>query len=171
MNIDDNSSPEEIKSQLTNQYILRKSEDYVEMKKRDPSFFRDILPYYTPLIISVSTHILYFYTGNMLLPGWLMYIGTPLYNLIMLDDDKNIEKKNEKAHLSNKLYVAPLWGMIIFQLLSYLWCLALFSTNWKPDHWLFEAKPETTFSYIMFALVQTFFTGVAAIAGHELVHR
>jgi len=81
------TSPESIKKQLTNEYILRKSEDYSSEKIGDPSFLRDILPFYKPLAIIVGGHVLYFCTGNMLLSGWVMYIATPFYNWIMLDDE------------------------------------------------------------------------------------
>jgi len=41
-----------------------------------------------------------------------MYIGTPLYNMIMLDDEQNIAKKNEKSYYNNKQYWVPLWVTI-----------------------------------------------------------
>ena len=81
----------------------------------------------------------------MLLPGWIVYIGTPIYNMILLDDADNVAKKNEKVYINNQGYYAPMWALIFFQFASYLWCLALFSTHWKPDHWVFEMKPEGTF--------------------------
>jgi len=76
-----------IEKQLTNEYILRKSEDYSSEKIGDPSFLRDILPFYKPLVLIVGGHVLYFYTGNMLLSAWVIYIATPFYNMIMLDDE------------------------------------------------------------------------------------
>ena len=54
-------------------------------------------------------HVQYFYTGNMLLAGWIMYIGIPIYNLIVLDDGKDIEKKKEKSHFNNNWFLVPLW--------------------------------------------------------------
>ena len=70
--------------------IVDKSEKYVKYKTRDPSFIKDILPYYHPIILFVGLHIVYFYTGNGLLPGWLVFIGTPLYNMLLLDDDHDV---------------------------------------------------------------------------------
>ena len=87
---------------MTNEYIFENSSKYVEIRPSNTNFWRDVFPYYSPLIITVCLHLTYFYTGNMLLPAWLMYIGTPLYNLILLDDGNNVDKKNEKIYTNNK---------------------------------------------------------------------
>jgi len=61
----------------------------------------DILPYFQPVVILILTHAVYVKTGSMILAGWIVYIGTPLYNLIMLDDYRNVDKKVEKKYLTN----------------------------------------------------------------------
>ena len=67
---------------------------------RDPSVV-DTLPYYQPLALLIFIHIVYIYTGSMILAGWLVYIGTPLYNFIMLDDERNVDRKVEKTYLKD----------------------------------------------------------------------
>lgn len=56
------------------------------------------------------------------------------------------------------------------QTLSWIYCMALFSTEYQPDHWIFKNKPNTYFEYNMFMLVIGFFGSLSSLAGHELVH-
>ena len=67
---------------------------------REPSFV-DIIPYFQPLGLLVFTHIMYIMTGSMILPGWIIYIGTPFYNMFFLSDDKNLDKKMDKVYLKS----------------------------------------------------------------------
>ncbi len=81
---------------------------------REPCCLRDVLPYYSILILMICSLIGYVYTRNMLLSAWVIYIGTPLYNLIVLDDDANISKKMEKAHFNSKQLLIPLCLTVFF---------------------------------------------------------
>ncbi len=55
-----------------------------------PEFMRDIAPYFAPSFIIVFAHIVYVYTGNLLLPIWLMYLACPIVNFIAQDDNQNL---------------------------------------------------------------------------------
>jgi len=90
--------------------------------------------------------------------------------MVVLDDDKNLDKKVEKRFLENKLFLIPLYAYIVAMFLTHLWCLALFSTKYKPNHWIFEKKPETFLEYVIFGFVISFFGSLSSLAGHELVH-
>jgi len=118
----------------------------------------------------VGVHIAFWTTGNIVVGAWLMYIGTPIYNYFILYDDHNIEKKNEKAFMTSSMFYIPMYAYEFAQTCSWIYCMALLSTNWKPDHWIFENKPETWFSYVIFCFVIGFFGALSSLAGHELVH-
>ena len=105
-----------------------------------------------------------------MLGAWIMYIGTPLYNLIILDDGRNVDQKYAPSYLKSKLFLIPLYVYELWSFLSWIYCILLFSTAWKPDHWIFAHKPETTLDYLLFAIVITFYTSLSSLAGHELLH-
>lgn len=76
--------------------------------------------------------------------GWLIYVvGTPLYNLFLLNDAKNIDKKNEKAFMNSNLFIIPLWSYIFLYIEVHVYCLALFSTNYQPEWMLSHIKPDS----------------------------
>ena len=50
--------------------------------QKTPEFMRDIAPYFAPSFIIVFAHIVNVYTGNLLLPIWLMYLACPIVNFI-----------------------------------------------------------------------------------------
>jgi hypothetical protein len=107
----------------------------------------------------------------MFFGAWLMYVGTPLYNMIVLDDDKNLDKKYEKKFLQSKLFLIPLYAYVLGMLITHIWCMALFSTGpYKFDHWMFDHKPEGVLQYLVFGFVISFFGSLSSLAGHELVH-
>jgi alkane 1-monooxygenase len=68
------------------------------------------------------------------------------------------------------MFLIPLYIYEIFSLCSWIYCILLFSTEYKPDHWIFEHKPETWLDYTLFAAVITFYTSLSSLAGHELFH-
>ena len=113
---------------------------------------------------------IFIFTGNMILGGWIIYIATPLYNLLFLDDNRNLDKQDEKKFMTNQLFLVPLYAMILSQLLLWVYCLALFSTEYLPKHWIFDNKPETYQQYILFAFTVSFFHSISSASGHELVH-
>lgn len=80
-------------------------------------------------------------TGNMATGGWLVYVGTPIYNYFVLYDDHNVSKKNEKAFMNSSYFYWPMYTYELLQTFSWIYCMALFSTEYKPDHWIFDNKP------------------------------
>lgn len=58
--------------------------------QKTPDFMRDIAPYFAPSLIIMFAHVIYAYTGNLLLPIWLMYLVTPISNFIAPEDNQNL---------------------------------------------------------------------------------
>lgn len=58
--------------------------------QKTPEFMRDIAPYFAPSFIIIFAHFVYVYTGNLLLPIWLMYLVTPISNFITPEDNQNL---------------------------------------------------------------------------------
>ena len=50
----------------------------VYIVQKEVQFLRDVAPYFTPTLVLIFAHILYLYTGNLVLPVWLMYLITPI---------------------------------------------------------------------------------------------
>lgn len=106
--------------------------------RREPEFVRDVLTYFTPSVLLLGFVASYIYTGNILIGVWFIYVGAPLYNILILDDDRNFEKKNEKAFIWSKMFLAPLMFYELLMIIVWIGGMALFSTAWKPDNWLFN---------------------------------
>lgn len=106
----------------------------------------------------------------MALGGWLVFVGAPLYNLVLLDDTRNISKQSEKNFIKSKLFVIPLYSIVFASLLTHAYCLVLFSTNYQSEHWLFALKPETNVQYLLFGATLSFFHALSGLAAHELIH-
>ena len=44
----------------------------VQIVKRDhPDFMKDISPYFMPSFLLIIAHIIYYYSGNLMMPIWL----------------------------------------------------------------------------------------------------
>ena len=99
---------------------------------------KDILPMFVSPVLTIGGLLVYIYTGNMVLSGWIVYVGTPLYNMLFWDDERNLDKKDEKKFMTSKWFVVPLYAQVFAWLLMNLYCLAIFSTNFKVDHWIFK---------------------------------
>jgi hypothetical protein len=50
----------------------------VYIVQKEVQFLRDVVPYFAPSFVIIFAHIIYMYTGNLLLPVWLMYLITPI---------------------------------------------------------------------------------------------
>lgn len=110
-------------------------------------------------------------TGNVALGGILIFVFTPLYNKYILDDERNLHQKIEKAYMNSKImFMIPAWFTIFGFLLVHIYILAMYSTNWKPDLPIFQHKPETWPQLILFSFMIGFFGALSSTAGHELVH-
>ena len=58
--------------------------------QKEVQFLRDVAPYFTPTLVLIFAHILYLYTGNLVLPVWLMYLVTPINGFISEGDNTNL---------------------------------------------------------------------------------
>jgi len=156
---------------INNDYVSTVSSKIVKIDpSKEPEFIKDVLRYFEPLALMIAVHCTFWYTGNIVTGAWLMYIGTPIYNYFVLYDSHNIERKNEKAFMNSKMFYWPMYAYEFGQTVSWIYCMALFSTEYKPDHWIFENKPESWAHYLMFCYVIGFFGALSSLAGHELVH-
>ena len=52
-------------------------------ERSEPEFFRDVCPYFAPTICNVGCIVTLILTGNSMIGGWFMFVGTPLYNWYM----------------------------------------------------------------------------------------
>ena len=155
----------------TEEYIKQVDPAYIEIDKRtQPDFIWDVCPYFLDHAMVLITLTLFWATGNMLLGCWVIYVGTPLYNLLVHDDSKNLDKKVERSFAQSKLFFIPLYTYVLLCMCLWLYGMVLMSTKFKVDHWLFDYKIESTSHYIIFLLVVTFHHALCLIAGHEIFH-
>lgn len=78
----------------------------------------------------------------------LVYIGTPLYNAFVMDDNTNLKKSVERAFEKSWLFNIPLWICVFFCVVAWIHGMILFSEEpyWqevKKDNLLFQHMPET----------------------------
>jgi len=132
---------------------------------------RDIAPYFAPSFIIIFAHVIYAYTGNLLLPIWIMYLITPIGNFIAPEDNQNLTQKCERAYLNDKRFLAPLYAFNICETLTWLWALIVMSDQVNINCYWFQNKPETNGQYFLFCLQWGYFCGLNAIGGHELLHK
>jgi len=64
----------------------------------DVEWIRDICPYFAPTIILVVSHVFLFYSGNLLAPVWLMFLGSFISAIWGgPGDNRNMSDKNKVA--------------------------------------------------------------------------
>jgi hypothetical protein len=56
------------------------------VKREQPEFIRDIAPFFIPTYLLILSHIIFFYTGNLMLPIWLA-LTQDLACVLMHSDD------------------------------------------------------------------------------------
>ena len=87
---------------VTDAYLKEVDPKIIEIiDSPEPSFWRDVTPYFTNVWLLLLTHITFQLTGKMALGAWIMYVGTPLYNAFVLDDSKNLDRKVEKKYIQS----------------------------------------------------------------------
>ena len=144
--------------------------------KTDPSFLLDAAPFFTPSCLLIAYLICYQLSpsANAMLFPWLMYVGTPLYNMLILNDDTNLRKENERRFANSSMFIIPLYAMVATQTLAWIYGLFLYSDEFaaaKTGNFMFMHRPETFVEHLAFFAGLSFFTGLTSTAGHELVHR
>ena len=130
-----------------------------------------MLPYFTPTILAALQMAGFLITGNVIAGAWLIYVGTPLYNLVVLDDHRNIERKNEKAFMQSTMFLIPLWTIVVFNVLTNIYFLAMFSTKYEYDLPFSPNRDLTDLQYVLLTLSFSFFGALTQLSGHELVHQ
>merc|ERR1719443_1837985 len=109
--------------------------------KVEPSFLFDVAPFFMPAILSAFGILLYQMTGNAGLAPWLIFVGTPIYNKFILDDDTNLSQKAERVFERSAMFFVPLYVTIIWGVVAWLHGMMLFSGNYD-GMFLFQHKPE-----------------------------
>ena len=99
----------------------------VVIVQKSPEFMRDIAPYFAPSFIIIAAHFIYVYTGNLLLPIWMMYLACPISNWIAQEDNQNLSQKSEKAFHMDKRFWIPLYSFNILETLTWIWALIVMS--------------------------------------------
>ena len=90
-----------VKEKVTDDYIMKENIRVVaNSPKMEPAFIRDVLPTLQPWIMLVLAHVVFVYTGNMLVILWITYVGRGVYDRTLLDDGTNVEKKYEKKFIT-----------------------------------------------------------------------
>lgn len=116
------SGTQPYKSPFEPQHDILSNKTIIEINKRttkindrkDPEFLRDVCPYFAPLICNMICMLTIIFTGKPLLGGWLMFIGTPIYNTFLYQDVENISRINEKTWMRSKMFFIPLYAYIGF---------------------------------------------------------
>ena len=76
----------------------------------------------------------------MVFGGWTIYVLTPLYNILVLDDSTNLDMRVQKQYIQNKLFLLPLYAYVFAMAATHLWGLMLFSGLYD-DMPGFKVKP------------------------------
>merc|ERR1719163_257063 len=114
----------------------------------------------------------YMYTGNLLAPIWFVSTVTILRHLkTVTRSDEDLDPAVERIWYADWRFDLPCYAVIFVEALLWVWALCMFSFEGPSELWLFRAKPESTRAYILFLVTFGYFTGLAEIAGHELLHR
>jgi len=143
----------------------------VEVVERSPSFIRDVCPYFTPSILLVFVHVIYFHTGYLLSPFWAIYLGCPLSSLLSRKDNQNLSPQSEKVFQRDRRFWIPLYTFNLLETLTWIWALVLLSDQVTIEHPIFKHKPTTNLQYFLFTFHFGYQLGVNLIGGHELLHK
>ena len=138
-------------------------------KKVDPSFILDAAPFFLPAILSLYGLVAYQMCGNSAIAALIIYIGTPFYNWLILDDDTNLTKEAERRFEKSSMFLIPLYATIIMTTVAWLHGLMLFSGDYEG--WMFRHRPNGFWeSFAYFGYI-----GAAAVlsqaSGHEMIHK
>jgi hypothetical protein len=137
---------------------------------KDVQWKRDVFPYFSSSFTLLFAHMIYTFTGNLMLPIWLMYVVVPLNGLMGPGDNTNISDKCQAAWANDKRFLLPLYLYTFLETISWIWALTVMSDVVNPQYAWFQTKPETWCQYLNFTFTFGFFAGLSGVIGHELVH-
>lgn len=133
---------------------------------------RDIFPYFAISWSLIFAHVVYMYTGKCAIIPIVFYLACPIFDMIAPDDKENISSKDEKKHFNDKRFFIPLYALAFLETVNWAWCLIVCSDIVEIDHpWFHNAKPTTSWKYFQFVFQWSYFTGISAVGGHELIHK
>ena len=161
---------------LTNEYIkdISQSETLnVDQQIRQPSFVRDVCPYFLPTILLAWYFFTLVFLNHALIGGYVILMMTPLFNKFVNNDSSNIHPKNEKAFASSQIFMIPMYVYTFAELSFHFYSICLFSDKWQPRiPKIFEYKPnETWLAFLSFIAMKSFFHACSLTTGHELHHQ
>ena len=86
--------------------------------EREPSLWLDATPYFLMPSLFAFCLFVHQYTTSPILGGWIIYVGTPLYNWLLLKDSENLDRESERRFADNLhkswVFLVPLYFAVIF---------------------------------------------------------
>ena len=143
----------------------------------EPTFVRDIVPYFLPSYAFAVSHFVYKMTGNLLVPIWLAYtVNLKNFWRKKTKAESNLDQLSEQAFAKDKRFFLPLYFFVANDVLNWLWCLFLVSDknplSDTPYSFIFENHHGQSFlNWLVFTFVWGYMAGLAGLAGHELIHK
>jgi len=127
--------------------------------KDEPSFISDVAPFFLPTLLSMFGLLLYQMTGNAALAPWMIFVGTPLYNRLILDDQTNLPKASERKFETSYMFHIPLFVVVFWCVMAWIHGLMLFSGDYKGI--MFQNKPEGGWEMFCYFGGLSFFAALA----------
>jgi hypothetical protein len=120
----ENSSGSSDEKETSN--ITHSKEQGTEMSEvLEITWFKDIIPYFLPIYIYLFSHLVYFFTGNLILSIWCMFILNPIINASLYKkealeaaESPNIPKHLERRYIDDWRFLVPLYLYIIVDSLT-----------------------------------------------------
>lgn len=136
---------------------------------------KDIVPNFLPVYIYIISHIVYYYTGNLVISVWMMFILNPVINSFYKKGEgetPNVPKHLEKKYTEDKRFLIPLYLYLLVDTLTQIWSLIVVSDVVHIDHPLFANKMGNNYvRWFAFIFVWGYSCGIGGLAGHELIHK
>lgn len=92
---DETSTSHEYKSPFEPRLDIMTNKSIAVINKRstlinervEPEFIRDVCPYFAPTLCNLGVMTILILTGKPFFGGWIMFIGTPIYNRFLYQDN------------------------------------------------------------------------------------
>ena len=128
------------------------------------------------MYIYVFSHLIYYFTGNLILSIWAMFILNPLMNSFFYGngtdyETPNIPKSLEREYINDKRFLFPLYIYILADTLTQIWALFILSDNFQFESSLFQNKLDNPVKLFSFVFVWGYCLGIGGLAAHELIHK
>jgi hypothetical protein len=83
-----NKSSPFVADSLANDAIVKINPKTTWINERsEPEFIRDVCPYFAPTLCNIGVFGCLIVTGKPILGAWCMFVGTPIYNWFLYQDD------------------------------------------------------------------------------------